>query len=559
MKSTKKTLGFAILSLVLCVSMLVGTTFAWFTDSVVSRNNIIKSGNLDVELYFTYDAAVAADEDSTAWIKVTDQTDIYGYELWEPGFTKVAYFKVVNEGSLALKYKLSADVFGEESGVNVNGDKFFLSDYIKTALVSTTATRDDIQAMAGVNLKASFNMGAGSLEANDTDVVGLALWMPTTVDNVANHNGTNVPSVTFGINLIATQATSEVDSFGSDYDANALYPAVNFPSVVTANTSVDKTGATDKYEIPLLAPNVNDDGEFAKQGSVIVPKEAIADNAETIEVVIKKLPVADTSVPLAQNEVATTIDITVEGIKEDNDVPIKVYAHIGAGLGDIKLYHKNQQIPFISYDNNTGILIFETTSFSPFTIVNIEDAPAQNIIPKAIVEDITKTYTEYTLLDASSVVGSPSVAEGQKLDRIYKFQAPALIAGNIYNDWACDFYVRYESDKVATLAENTVVLGGQYDAFLEDWIAFSNPTVDAGIDIPLLGSVAQLDWTYEGIANGVGTFLCGVGVTDGKTLNEGKFVVMLRLTNPEKEDDYINVVTVTYDFETGNSTIKHYQ
>ena len=41
----------SIISLMLCVSMLVGTTFAWFTDSVVSGNNIIAVGNLDVELY----------------------------------------------------------------------------------------------------------------------------------------------------------------------------------------------------------------------------------------------------------------------------------------------------------------------------------------------------------------------------------------------------------------------------------------------------------------------------------------------------------------------------
>ena len=38
------------LSVLLCVSMLMGSTFAWFTDTVESGINTIVAGNLDVEL-----------------------------------------------------------------------------------------------------------------------------------------------------------------------------------------------------------------------------------------------------------------------------------------------------------------------------------------------------------------------------------------------------------------------------------------------------------------------------------------------------------------------------
>lgn len=220
-KSTLRALVLSALSLLICVSMLIGTTFAWFTDSVTSGQNAIQSGNLDVELYYTYDAAVAADVDSAAWLPVEDDTDIFGYDNWEPGFTKVAYFKIANEGSLALKYQLSADVYAETVGVNQAGVEFLLSDYIKTAIVGVDATRDDILALNGTNLKATYAMGAGALAKDSEKVVGLAIWMPTTVGNEANHNGTNVPSITFGINLIATQEMSESDSFGTDYDVLA--------------------------------------------------------------------------------------------------------------------------------------------------------------------------------------------------------------------------------------------------------------------------------------------------------------------------------------------------
>ena len=46
--TTKRRVLASFLSLALCVSMLVGSTYAWFTDTVTSSGNIIKSGTLDV-------------------------------------------------------------------------------------------------------------------------------------------------------------------------------------------------------------------------------------------------------------------------------------------------------------------------------------------------------------------------------------------------------------------------------------------------------------------------------------------------------------------------------
>ena len=48
--SSKRALLLSLLSMVICVSMLIGSTFAWFTDSATANVNEIKSGNLDVEL-----------------------------------------------------------------------------------------------------------------------------------------------------------------------------------------------------------------------------------------------------------------------------------------------------------------------------------------------------------------------------------------------------------------------------------------------------------------------------------------------------------------------------
>ncbi len=82
-KSTKRALISSAIALVVCISMLVGTTFAWFTDNVSSANNIIKSGNLDVELEYS----VLENGNWTTYQPVTSTTKIFNYENWEPEYT----------------------------------------------------------------------------------------------------------------------------------------------------------------------------------------------------------------------------------------------------------------------------------------------------------------------------------------------------------------------------------------------------------------------------------------------------------------------------------------
>ena len=119
--STKRALLSAILALVMTVSMLVGTTFAWFTDSVTSAGNKIVAGNLDVELHMY---------DGSAYVDISNATNpIFGADglaaaadgsstLWEPGKTQVVYLAIKNAGSLALKYKVALNVTGIEKDLD---------------------------------------------------------------------------------------------------------------------------------------------------------------------------------------------------------------------------------------------------------------------------------------------------------------------------------------------------------------------------------------------------------------------------------------------------------
>ncbi len=164
--SSKRALLASVLSLVICAAMLVGTTFAWFTDSVTSGRNTIVAGNLDVELeYATVDDTGAL----SGWKSVDGATDLFTDGLWEPGYAQVVYLRVSNLGTLALKYQFSLNITSETPGTNVNGEQFLLSDYLQYGVVDgrNTAFATRAEAIAAVQNPVSLDTytKAGNLAA----------------------------------------------------------------------------------------------------------------------------------------------------------------------------------------------------------------------------------------------------------------------------------------------------------------------------------------------------------------------------------------------------------
>lgn len=232
-RTTKQSFVLSLLALLVCVSMFVGSTFAWFTDSVSSVNNIIKSGNLDITLEYSFDG--------DNWNPVLPETKIFPEEdLWEPGFTRAVALRVKNVGTLAAKYDLAANIVSETEGTNVYDKTFKLSDYLEVYAVGPQAAgaigdiltdlvlnnRDKALGNGTSMEKKAFNtvlMSDNNLTKDEEHVLCLAITMPTTVDNKANHKtGTTAPKITLGITANATQVPYEEDSFGNDYDEDAF-------------------------------------------------------------------------------------------------------------------------------------------------------------------------------------------------------------------------------------------------------------------------------------------------------------------------------------------------
>ena len=249
--NSKKALLSSAFALVLSVAMLIGTTFAWFTDTASTGINKIQAGNLDVKLMYS--------TDMVTWKEATSTTQLFNDDaLWEPGHTELVYLKVVNAGNLALKYEMTTNSYDKERGKNANGDLFYIDKYLKIGVAETqnvfesrSAAIDAIAANEkSMEKEIQITNGWTVLNPNaESAPFAVVIYMPTTVGNEANNvQSWRHPSLKgFGLVVNATQATVESDSFGKDYDEKA-------PTTITTKSASSGTH--------VINENVQANGSF---------------------------------------------------------------------------------------------------------------------------------------------------------------------------------------------------------------------------------------------------------------------------------------------------------
>ena len=218
-KATKRALLTSVTALVMCVVMLAGTTFAWFTDTASTGVNKIQAGNLDVALEY----ATKWDNDGkvTKWENAEGKTLQFkkaagaptGEQvLWEPGCTyELPELRVVNNGNLALKYIIK--VTGIETNHEAVPGEPNLKDVIDWTIKYGTNKVEDNTSDKPVVTGYSLNPGA-------SDVVTIKGEMDKNAGNKYQVLSIDGVSVT----VYATQMTAEFDSFDNLYDRDAQYP-----------------------------------------------------------------------------------------------------------------------------------------------------------------------------------------------------------------------------------------------------------------------------------------------------------------------------------------------
>ena len=336
-KSTKRALLGSVMAMVLCLAMLVGATFAWFTDTASTGVNKIQAGKLDVALEMK-DAAgqwVSAEGKTLNWVKAAAGEQV----LWEPGCTyTLPELRVVNNGNLALKYMIKI--------TGIKGDAK-LNEAIEWTI-------GDV-AMGAEQHLAAGESNAFTIKGHMKESAGNE-YMNESIDGIA-------------ITVVATQDTVESDSFDKDYDAGAEYPVV---AVANVNTNGD-TVLKDKEEDHTI--------------QVTVPAGALDEGVQSLKLEVVK-SAAPAGVQVASTESSQSYEVTMKdqngNAVSTNGTLMTVEMNVGKNRTALKLYHDGEKMTndigtltdaadHYVYDAATGYVTMKVSHFSPFTAVFARD------------------------------------------------------------------------------------------------------------------------------------------------------------------------------------------
>ena len=307
-KATKRTLLLSVLAMLLCMVMLVGTTFAWFTDSASTAVNTIQAGTLDVDLVDVNGNSLVGQPLSFKKAEGHENDEI----LWEPGATyALPAIKIVNKGNLWLKYKVEVaegiTKKGQEtSGVSLlNAIDFYVIEGEVNQMPdlngATTLANYFAQSEAtGENPHPGVPLAPSGSDGSSSKLLTIVGHMKETAGN--DYQGLTLDGV--AITVLATQYTKEHDSYTDQYDKDAEY------SVVVADEASLKQALEDGKNVRLgsdialtSAVTFSGDVEVVGDGnSIISSKEVYV--APTANVSFKNVNFAN---PVWDNNKASSV------------------------------------------------------------------------------------------------------------------------------------------------------------------------------------------------------------------------------------------------------------
>ena len=338
-KSTKRALLGSVMAMVLCLAMLVGATFAWFTDTASTNVNKIQAGNLDVvlEMQNADGKWVSAEGKTLDFVKAADAKG--EAILWEPGCTyELPALRIRNNGNLALKYKVII------TGINGSAKLNTVIDW----------TIGDV-AMGAEQHLAAGESNAFTIKGHMWESAGNE-YMNESIDGIA-------------ITVVATQDTVESDSFNNTYDANATYPVVAVGDVNTDGDTVLK----DKEENHTI--------------QVTVPAGALDEGVQSLKLEVVK-SATPAGVKVASTESSQSYEVTMKdqsgNAVSTNGTLMTVEMNVGKNRTALKLYHNGEKMTkdngaltdaadHYVYDAATGYVTMKVSHFSPFTAVFARD------------------------------------------------------------------------------------------------------------------------------------------------------------------------------------------
>ena len=451
-KLTKHALIVSIMAMLLCVAMLVGTTFAWFTDSASTAVNKIQAGKLDIALEMKQgDSWVSAEGQTLSWVKADGTTEV----LWEPGCTyELPELRIVNKGDLALKYRivingivgnaklLEVISFEYGTGININAE---------VPLAPNAATE-------GIIIKGHMDESAGN-----------------------EYQGLSIDGI--GITVVATQVASEFDSFDNQYDKDA---ALHVNSIGVGDISVTNTSAQNNAVVKT-AQTISSGAmsvtypagvELGTTGAVTGDTDKKTSVEQKLEYKGDTPSVAMSGISIDDGKAVASYELTLP-VSQSNTTTVTVKIKYSAGLTGVQVYHSGTQLTGTANSNGESFTYDAATGF--LTLVLMHASPI-DIVYNAIVPQNAKFVS--TLDELEAAVGN--LHDGDYI----------LFGANIVQDKVdttsgqITFSRAYgaEGDIEATLDLNGYVFDGQIGGF-----SFKNN----GITVNIIGTEKVAAEYYE--------------------------------------------------------------
>ena len=477
-KATKRALLTSVMALVMCVVMLVGTTFAWFTDTASTGVNKIQAGNLDIDI--VDENGDSLNGKTLSFKNIEGKTDI----LWEPGARyNLDSFKIVNKGNLALKYEVTIN--------GISGDAKLLK------AIDFTVTKGNgepvlLENWSGVLLPVGKTATEGSNEeVGETSLITIKGEMKKDAGN--EYQGLSIDGI--GITVVATQYTYENDSFGKTYDENADYTIqVNKDNIqdyldgkygsIDGMTLVLAAGDYDKIEFGRATAYEGSNTKYYCDGNESTPAAIKQDIANHLHGGAGK-----------REYVRSMSNVTLKAA-DNETVTINGLVAFGGQVNSTKWYSRDFVADRVAENNNTSYYINQKWNNITFEGLTFTDAVNIEAFQNATdINGIKFDNCSFTVNDDTAETRCLRLATGGDC------KSTGLAVTN------CKFYDGFEG--VLTIATTNVTVSGC------TFTGLSKNAIDLLVGTNGYGRVTVTNNTIRDMGNGDGVIL-RLGAVDAK-------------------------------------------
>ena len=192
-----------LMSMVLCACLLFGTTYAWFTASVESGSNVIKTGTFNVSFYVSDTYLGANAEGWTTFTGLNGQLMFDNRQL-STSEPVVKYIKITNSSPYTASFSLQIALAGETNEQALL-DNMQVFTYIEPSAAITSQSGSSVSGSFWTNTHNNTEVVAWTLFGGNSVTVAPNSSKIVAIEIVLTSGITTAATASFTTKLIATQ------------------------------------------------------------------------------------------------------------------------------------------------------------------------------------------------------------------------------------------------------------------------------------------------------------------------------------------------------------------